>query len=269
MKLDVETRLRSPLDNPHSPRACRDYIPSVRLGGRVQGHPFEGGPCLFLGSLIPPSVKTIVYVDAFNLYYGALKGTSFRWLNLDAFFRQLFPKNEITKIKYFTAMVNPLPGNPDQRLRQQLYIRALQTLPHVSVVKGHYLSHEKTMPLAHPHGGHKFAQVIFTEEKGSDVNLASHLLFDAFTQAFECAIVVSGDSDLATPIEMVKKALARPVGVLLPQLLSNQKTPRRSAKLQSVATFFRGGVRAGVLGSFQFPDSLTDSVGTFTKPKNW
>lgn len=125
------------------------------------------------------------------------------------------------------------------------------------------------MPSVTPIAGSKFANVIFTEEKGSDVNLASHLMFDAFTQAFDCAVVVSGDSDLATPIEMVKNHLARPVGVLLPQLLSNQKIPRRSAKLKQVATFYREGARAGVTSSSQFADSLTDANGVFTKPKNW
>ncbi len=50
-------------------------------------------------------MKTNFYVDAFNLYYGSLKGTPDRWLDLDALFRAVFPKNQINRIRYFTAIV--------------------------------------------------------------------------------------------------------------------------------------------------------------------
>lgn len=215
-------------------------------------------------------MKTMVYVDAFNLYYGALKRTSYRWLNLQSLMTKLYPGHLITGIKYFTARVNALPGNTDQPLRQQLYFRALKTLGTVSIIEGHYLSHPKRMPLVNPPvGGPRTVEVIFTEEKGSDVNLAAHLLFDGFKDAYDCAIVVSADSDLATPIEMVRNELGKTVNVQIPQLLGGSCRPRRSAKLQQVASNYRSGIRAGVLSASQFPASLTDSVGTFTKPASW
>jgi hypothetical protein len=77
-------------------------------------------------------------------------------------------------------MVSGPPNDPDQPVRQQLYLRALGTLPKVSVHLGHFLTHMVTMPLVvsagHPQ---QYARVIKTEEKGSDVNLATHLLHDA------------------------------------------------------------------------------------------
>lgn len=215
-------------------------------------------------------MKTIVYIDAFNLYYGALKHSSYRWLNLQKLMSNLYASCQITGIKYFTARVNALPGNPDQPLRQQLYFRALRTLRSVSIIEGHYLSHKKRMPLANPpKKGAKTAEVIFTEEKGSDVNLATHLLFDGFEHSYDHAIVVSADSDLATPIEMVQKKLRKPVTVQIPQLIKGNRKPRRSAKLQQVASHYRSGIRSGVLAASQFPNTLTDSIGTFTKPKLW
>lgn len=216
--------------------------------------------------------RTIVYVDGFNLYYGALKGTTYRWLNLAQLFSYLFPKNQILAIRYFTAPINPLPSDPDQPLRQQLYFRALRTLPQVSIIEGHYLCHPKTMPLVNSVPGQSpFARVLFTEEKGSDVNLASHLLMDGFKDRYDCAIVISGDSDLATPITMARQELGKVVGVLLPQRISQTPPakPRKSARLKQVATFFRDGIREGVLASSQFSSSLTDSVGTFHKPTSW
>jgi len=216
--------------------------------------------------------RTIVYVDGFNLYYGALKRSPYRWLDLVKFFRAVFPQNDIVAVRYFTALINPQPGDLDQPLRQQLYLRALATRPEISVIHGHYLCHPKKMPLVTPDAsGRRFADVLFTEEKGSDVNLASHLLMDGFRDRYECAIVVSGDSDLATPITMIRQELNKKVGVLLPQRLSDGPDfkLRKSAKLKSVATFFRQGVREGVLASSQFPSEITDATGTFHKPSNW
>lgn len=119
-------------------------------------------------------MKTNVYVDGFNLYYGALKGTPFRWLNIAELCHIMLPRDTVSQIKYFTALVNPRPADPGQLTRQQIYLRALQTIPDLEIIYGHFLTHEIMMPLAPPQSG--YARVIKTEEKGSDVNLALHLL---------------------------------------------------------------------------------------------
>jgi hypothetical protein len=110
-----------------------------------------------------------------------------------------------------------------------------------------------------------------TEEKGSDVNLASHLLLDGFRDSYECAIVISGDSDLVTPIRMVRDQLAKPVGVLNPQRLTgpDKRPERKSAGLKAAATFYKNGVTWSQLQHSQFPNSLTDFHGTFHKPASW
>jgi len=63
-------------------------------------------------------MKTRVYIDGFNLYYGLLKGTPFKWLDLERFCDQLLPKNTVEKIYYFTAKVDARPNDPDQPTRQ-------------------------------------------------------------------------------------------------------------------------------------------------------
>jgi uncharacterized LabA/DUF88 family protein len=129
-------------------------------------------------------------------------------LNLEALCQFLLPKNTISQIKYFTALVSARPNDLDQPLRQQLYLRALATLPKVSVHLGHFLSHQVTMALVVPPGQpQKYARVIKTEEKGSDVNLATHLLHDAHMGRFDVAVVVSNDSDLLEPIRIVRQEL--------------------------------------------------------------
>jgi hypothetical protein len=119
------------------------------------------------------------------------------------------------------------------------------------------------MPLANPvPGGPTHVQVIKTEEKGSDVNLATHLLNDGYRHDYELAVVVSNDSDLVEPIKIVVNQLRLPVGVLNPHV---QKPSRQ---LVECATFFRH-IRANALKASQFPSSLTDRKGTFHKPPSW
>jgi len=67
--------------------------------------------------------RTIVYVDGFNLYYGAVRGGAHKWLNLQRFFSLLRPHDSISQIHYFTALVDG-PTRPNQ----EVYLRALGTL---------------------------------------------------------------------------------------------------------------------------------------------
>lgn len=207
-------------------------------------------------------LRTIVYVDGFNLYYGALRGTPWKWLDLSALAsRLLYPVNNVVAIKYFTAPVDARPGDPQKPLRQQIYLRALQTIP-VHVVEGHYLTHTVPMRLASPPPGQNpFVQVIKTEEKGTDVNIACHLLLDAARDRMDCGVLITGDSDLKTPVQMAIRDFGKIVGVLNPQ-----KQPCRS--LQTAATFYKR-IRPAAIAASQFPATLTDANGTFSKPPTW
>lgn len=204
-------------------------------------------------------MKTNVYIDGFNLYYGCIKDTPYRWLNLAEMCHLLLPRDTIQKIKYFTAEVESRPNDPDQPVRQQTFLRALRTIPNLEIIYGSFLSHEKRMPLAPPASG--FAKVIKTEEKGSDVNLATHLLLDAFNNDYELAVVVTNDSDLLEPIKVVTKQFRKPVGMLNPQ-----RYP--SVALKPHVLFIKQ-IRGGVLAKSQFPPVLTDAQGSFSKPAGW
>jgi len=171
----------------------------------------------------------------------------------------MLPRDQINQIKYFTALVAPRPADPDQPNRQHTYLRALRTIPNLTVVLGSFLSHDVMMPLAPPASGH--VKVTKTEEKGSDVNLATHLLVDGFNGDYELAVVVSNDSDLLLPKQVVVGQLKKPVGLLNPH-----KHP--SVALLPCATFLKQ-IHAGVLAKSQFPATLTDANGSFSKPASW
>ncbi len=83
-----------------------------------------------LAAVATTKLRTIVYVDGFNLYYGCLKDSPQRWLDLQTLCRNMLRGDaKIVAIKYFTARVKPRSGNPNQAQRQQIYMRAHETLP--------------------------------------------------------------------------------------------------------------------------------------------
>lgn len=85
-------------------------------------------------------MRTNVYVDGFNLYYGALKSTAFKWLNLVELAKQLVPSaNVIQKVKYFTARASGA-ADPDTPRRQHIYLSALRTLPEIEIHYGRFLA---------------------------------------------------------------------------------------------------------------------------------
>ena len=210
---------------------------------------------------MPP--KTYVYVDGFNLYYGAVKDTAYKWLNIRRLCELLLPAYSIARIKYFTARVSARKDDPDKPTRQQIYLRALRTLPDLEIVYGSFLSHDVMLPLAEPPaGGPRFARVTRTEEKGSDVNIAAHLVYDAYQRDFTAAVLVTNDSDLLEPIRIVRHEMRLEVGILNP----HRHTPSRV--LTKHASFIKQ-IREGSLKSSQFPQRLQDAHGEFHKPAGW
>ncbi len=154
------------------------------------------------------------------------------------------------------------PNDPQKPIRQQTYIRALKTIPNLTIHYGHYLESVRRMALANPPAtGPRRVEVIRTEEKGSDVNLATFLLLDGFQGDYDVAVIVSNDSDLVLPIGVVRNNLRLKAGVLNPQ-------KNTSWALRAAATFYKP-IRVVLLRASQFPLSLHDSDGTITKPAVW
>ena len=132
----------------------------------------------------------------------------------------MLPRDEVVEIKYFTALVDKRPDNPDGCERQATYLRALKTIPNLSVYLGRFLTTEIYARRVYPAkvgANRKNVKVYKTEEKGSDVNLACELLIDGFKGNYELAVVVSNDGDLKHPVHHVRHELGLPVGVLNPR----------------------------------------------------
>jgi uncharacterized LabA/DUF88 family protein len=209
-------------------------------------------------------LRAFVYIDGFNLYYGSLKpNPSLKWINPKVLVEKIFPDLDIQCMRYFTATVTNRENDPTQSQRQQTYFRALKTIPNFHIIKGHYLSHPVRMPLEIPVNGERYATVIKTEEKGSDVNLATMLLIDCFKDRFDIAVIISNDSDLTLPLKMVREEFKKQVYVINPQ-----DPKKRSMQLNRNSDRHRD-VRRGHLIAAQFPNPMQDNVGEFHKPPSW
>ena len=208
-------------------------------------------------------MRVRVYVDGFNLYYRGLRGTNFKWLNLATLASELLdPNDTLEAIRYFTADVSPKSGDPDAPTRQQAYYRALRTIDNLTIHRGNFLPKTKTRPLL---GQEKSFVIIHdTEEKGSDVNLASYLLMDGFKDLYDAALVVSQDTDLLEPMRMVKEELGKTVGLIW----IDEKT-KPGKKHKRVTDFVRYANRS-ILKKSQFSNPLFGSGGEkIEKPTSW
>lgn len=222
-----------------------------------------------------------IYVDGFNHYYGCCKATPYKWLDLAQLAAQLLPGQAVQDIRYFTAEVNLDPSDPDQIVRHETYIRALRTIPNLTIKKGFFLTKpskkKRVYPLYGPdpkipNPANPPILVWKVEEKGSDVNLATSMLLDAAAERFDDAWVISNDSDLAWPIEMARKTYRVRIGVFKPDRPASyppSKLARPDSKpLIRAARWFRR-IEEKHLSASQFPQTLTDSDGVFSKPIAW
>jgi len=202
-------------------------------------------------------MNTFVYIDGFNLYNRSLKNTPYKWLDLLKLSQSLLqPHHNIKTIRYFTAKVSEL-GDPKRPIRQETYIRALKkTIPSFRVHLGNFQSQIKTALTVDG----KWVKIQDIKEKGTDVNLAVHLLHDAYNNYFDCAVVLSNDSDLTEAIRLVKEYHKKNVGLFLPH------NCYPSIELTKVVHFVKQ-IRVTLLEKCQLPNPIPGT--NIRKPDTW
>jgi uncharacterized LabA/DUF88 family protein len=216
--------------------------------------------------------RTIVYIDGFNLYYRALKGTPHKWLDIEAMSRAALPHPSIIeRVNYYTAHISGRVDAGAPR-RQHAYLQAIATLPRVAIHYGNFLVSQKWAGLVQPPDFRpvtllppgpppQVAYVWKTEEKGSDVNLGVHLVRDAFKGAFDIAAVLTNDTDLVEPIRIVTQELGLRVTLLTP-------IARPATSLARVATAIRH--IQPYIGPCQMPDLIPlPGKKPISKPVEW
>ena len=239
-----------------------------------------------------------VYVDGFNLYYGARglcgRGTpGWRWLDLRAHATSLVARRsdwqgaQVARIVYCTARIDGAT-NPSGHADQDIYLKALRAAGSVDHIEyGTYVARVKTAPLvvkdqrgrpqlvgpAWPvmiqdgNGGPVSGAVFMVsyanrEEKGSDVNVAAHLLLDVLGGTVDGALVISNDSDLRFPIEQARQRV--PVAVINPS--ANQLAGAlRGDSAAGAGRHWWARLTAADLKNHQLPDP----AGRYHRPPDW
>ncbi len=240
-----------------------------------------------------------VYVDGYNLYYGgrAICGrgtTGWRWLDLRSLasrvVQQEAPWSPATqfRIVYCTARISG-KDNPSGVQDQDVYLRALKAANAVDVIEyGNYVARVTKAPLATPGKKGKpvltkpawpvmvkdgasgldvpdgifMASISRREEKGSDVNVATHMIWDILHKDVDAAVVISNDSDLRLPVQQARTIV--PLGLI---------NPSRSYP----AGALNGQPSDGVGGHWWYQLTqgdfahcqLANTVGSLRKPAGW
>jgi len=207
-------------------------------------------------------MKSIIYIDGFNLYYGLVKGTLWKWLDIQKYFTMLRKYDDIRVIKYFTAKCDDSPD-------QETYLSALDTLPLVKFIPGKFKDKNVLCKVdrCRYRGDRLF---IKPEEKRTDVNIAIHMLNDARDNACDRLILVSGDSDLVPALDMIKKNV--PQKVLFVYVPAPHKYHVRAAakELRSSAHKSKTLFPSRLLNVCQFPQVINVANGdSITKPSTW
>lgn len=256
-----------------------------------------------------------VYVDGFNLYYGAKQqcGSSARqwkWIHIRTLVDSVLSQQlsyarsqgwsaitaawssaVIEKVVYCTARIDSTQ-NPLGHAEQDTYLKALVAANAVDHIEyGYYVSRTRVSPLAvderQPSGSTRPAVVrsswpvmvkdatgrdvpqalfmvrhLYTEEKGSDVNVASHLLVDVLTGVIDAAVVVSNDSDLSLPVEVARRHV--PVGIINPHDGNTAGALRPFGAVGSSQHWTRKLRPQDV-----FSSQMANPAGGYTKPPLW
>lgn len=198
--------------------------------------------------------RVIVYIDGFNLYFGLREKYPYlKWLNVMELSKKLLKENQILEcVKYFTARIN---NDPTKEKRQNSYIEVLEN-EGVDIIFGRYQNNTIKCKRC----GTKWSS---PNEKMTDVNIATSMLFDASSDSFDIAILISGDSDLTPPLNIIKQKYPEKAVIVAFPPYRHNNTIANAAK----ASFTLG--RAN-LASSQFADEIKLKSGfTIIKPKEW
>lgn len=218
-------------------------------------------------------MRTIVYVDGYNLYYGLLRKTKFKWLDLFDLFknRLLEPDTELIQVRYYTAPVlGRMCDDPNSPQRQRLYLQALRKMnaEKIDIIEGKILATRpiKRLVAALPEVPHlDRVQVHDFNEKKTDVNIAADLLADAWMDRYEQAVICSNDSDLEAALAAVRRHHpAKRIGLVAP--ISGQDHRRISSDLKRHSDWAKT-ISAAHLEHAQLPLRIPNSH--LTCPREW
>lgn len=227
-------------------------------------------------------LRTRAYVDGYNLYYGCLKGTPYKWLDLWILFeKHILPSSTPDRsvllplgIKYFTAKILEKAAKaPDSVSSQARYHTALRKLydGRIELIEGYYSLIESKASLIDVDAPQTWprdcaqALVWKLEEKQSDVNLALQAYHDAITDAVDQVVIVTNDTDIAPALKLIREHTSVQIGLVVPTRIQ-ERIP--NTELAELAHWVRTHINEGELATAQLPRVIGGRKPTI-KPDSW
>jgi len=230
-------------------------------------------------------LKTRVYIDGYNLYYGCLKRTPYKWLDLSKLFiNYILPSSseethsyQDLSIKFFTAdIVGKAAMSSDSLNDQQAYHRALNfnsESNQLEIIKGYYaINATRAFKIdaeepKKPPNECEYVDIWKLEEKQTDVNIAVESLYDVLTDAtIEQVVFVTNDTDLAGVLEKIKSLGKVKVGLVIP---TTDSIRNPNEKLDKFADWTRKNILIDELRLSQLPRVVQGGRKPAIKPIGW
>ena len=219
------------------------------------------------------SLNTFVYIDGFNLYY-SLRHTSYKWLNIKKLIEDIIDPSlhKILKIKYFTAV----SVNRNSAQRQDVYLRALRTLKDFDIILGrHKRRRVKGRLIKYDNESEKNyvsrekVEISKYEEKETDVNIASYIVYDSCKKNIDCIALLSNDTDLKTPLKIVKYRLKKKVVIITPTKSLENPGDSILCNKSHIELKKLSGVNLQIEESHLKNSQFQNTIGKISKPKHW
>ncbi|QSR35894.1 NYN domain-containing protein [Marinobacterium iners] len=224
-------------------------------------------------------MRTNFYVDGYNLYYGCLKHTPYKWLDqkallVDHILHSQDPKAELGVIKFFTADVKAKVASQGQRaqIAQQNYHKALELLypGKIDIIKGYYSLERANLPVFKiPPDKTDRVTVWRLEEKQTDVNIAIEAYRDVSKNLAQQLVFVTNDSDIEPSLRAIREDFgdAVSIGVIVPRRKDNHRAP--TASLGKYANWVRGYILEEELKNSQLPELVPTRKKPIKRPDYW
>jgi 6-hydroxy-3-succinoylpyridine 3-monooxygenase len=258
------------------------WLDHLKRGGKSRRKPVFS----FLGGIL----RTRVYVDGYNLYYGCLKGTPHKWLDPLSLFERILLTVTATidhlgvltsdldplAVKFFTAPILEKAAKAEDSLRcQEKYHKALNKhlQGRMAIIKGYYSLTEARAKVIDAQDPKKWPRdcietpIWKLEEKQSDVNLSLHAVVDALSDGIEHVVIVTNDTDIEPALKMIRAHTKTAVGLIVPTT-DHQRQPNTS--LARHAHWVRSHITAAELHASQLPLVIPDGKkAAISKPESW
>ncbi|ROO34479.1 MULTISPECIES: NYN domain-containing protein [unclassified Pseudomonas] len=229
-------------------------------------------------------MRTAFFVDGYNLFYGLLADTPYKWLNLRSLLTHIThienPHSAVASVDYFTSSVKPLLATRGRLSKeaQDTYIRALKTTD----IRVHY-GHHQLEPAKAPRfidrktraSREDKVDIWKLEEKETDVHIAVSMYRTVARQTaslehgyVEQLVLVSSDTDMTPALKAIREDFPEiTVGVILPHRAElNRPSP---GSLKQYAHWMRRVVTCDELQSHQFPNRVPTHKAPAVKPDYW